>query len=314
MLNLLAQSAPQSGLWTTIDKIARTPLSQVLIFVAVCTVLRLAIHPYLAKVPPHRRSGSFKAARGFNEVLDALVYAGVFVFMIIRPFGVQVFQIPSGSMIPELREGDFIVANKAIYRYSEPKRGDIIVFRPPERAKDEGQGEVDFIKRLIGAPGDVVEIRGGELYRNGERVEEPYKNNPGQVVPYDWKLVKYEGDYEQWQGKYLPVMLTNSNYGKVANWGTATAWEYAIGTVAKKTEKSYASYVDIPFVPEEELDRMKELIEAPPAAVPEGFYLMFGDNRTNSYDSRGWGLVAREDLVGRSEYIWAPFSRWGATR
>lgn len=314
MLNLLAQSAPQSGLWTTIDKIARTPLSQVLIFVVVCTVFRVAIHPYLSKVPPHRRDGSFKGARAFNEVLDALVYAGVFVFMIIRPFGVQVFQIPSGSMIPELREGDFILANKAIYRYSEPNVGDIIVFRPPERAKHEGQGEVDFIKRMIGAPGDVVEIRGGELFRNGERVDEPYKNNPDQVVLYDWKLVKYEGDYEPWKGKHIPVMITDSNYGKVANWRTGTAWEYAIGTTAERTGDSNASYIDLALVPEEELDRMKELIEAPAAAVPEGFYLMFGDNRMNSYDSRGWGLVAREDLVGRSEYIWAPVSRWGKTR
>jgi signal peptidase I len=314
MLNLLAQSAPTGGLWAFIDKVARTPLSVVLMFVVVCTVLRVAIHPYMLRVPPHRRSGLFTKVRALNEVLDALVYAGVFVFMLIRPFGVQVFQIPSGSMIPELKEGDFILANKAIYRYSEPVRGDIIVFRPPDRAKHQGQGEVDFIKRMIGAPGDVIEIRGGQLYRNDERVEEPYKNNPGQAQNYDWKLVKYEGSYGPWQGKFIPVMMVDSNYGKVANWGTGTAWEYAIGTIAEKTGQSNASFIDFLLVEDAEVERMNELLEAPPAAVPAGFYLMFGDNRMNSYDSRGWGLVAREDLVGRSEYIWAPISRWGKTR
>ena len=205
MLNLLAHYPQNQGIWALVDKLARTPLSQVLMFVAVCTALRVLIHPYLAKVPPEKRVGGYPVARFLNEVLDALVYAGVFVFMIIRPFGIQAFQIPSESMVPTLLNGDFIVANKAVYRYSEPDRGDIIVFRPPDRAKNEEQGEVDFIKRLIGKPGDVIVVDDGVVFRNGERLDEPYKNEPplGQesLAIYDWKLVHYQGSYGPWRDK-----------------------------------------------------------------------------------------------------------------
>lgn len=80
-----------------------------------CTVIRVALAPYLAKVPRHLRSGAYSAARFSNEFLDAVIYAGVFVFLVIRPFCVQAFRIPSESMVDTLLINDFIVANKAIY-------------------------------------------------------------------------------------------------------------------------------------------------------------------------------------------------------
>src|SRR5262249_3941137 len=114
--------------------------------------------------------------------LDAIIYAGVFVFMLIRPFLLQAFLIPSGSMIPTLLENDFIVANKTIYRYSDPQRGDIVVFRPPafaalpDQLDSNHEPKVDFIKRCTGIPGDLIEIHDGNLYRDGKQEPDVHKH------------------------------------------------------------------------------------------------------------------------------------------
>jgi len=323
VLPLLAQESGPSQTQQLFDQLARTPLSHVLLFVAICTVIRVAIHPYLTKTLPHLRiGGGYANAKFFNEILDAIIYAGVVVFMVIRPFFVQTFLIPSESMVHTLEVNDFIIANKAIYRYTQPVRGDIIVFRPPMEALDKGQNDVDFIKRLIGKPGDLVQVENGILVRNGKPVEEPYINNP--PMDNDWKLVHYEGNYEPWKDKYIPVYIRPQD--QTANWQTPTSRFYAVGW-----DPTFPGVMDhsIPYtdpmsgatawksyerLTPDELDRMHYLYNAPPARIPDGFYLMMGDNRNLSYDSRGWGLVPRDNIVGRSEIIWWPPSRWRKTR
>src|SRR5471032_2203691 len=125
----LAQ-AQAGGTRELIDQLARTPISKIVILVAVLTVLRVGLTYWLNQ--KNRRKS--QPGRFVSELLDAFIYAGVFVFMLIRPFGVQAFVIPSGSMWPQLHVNDFIVANKAVYRYSDPKRDDIVVFHPPSTA------------------------------------------------------------------------------------------------------------------------------------------------------------------------------------
>jgi signal peptidase I len=276
-IGALAQVQEPTAAMGFIDRLARTPLSQVVIFVAVCTLIRLALVPKLFRTPKHLRSGGYTGAKILNEVCDALIYAGVFVFLIIRPFGVQTFFIPSGSMLETLQLRDYIVANKLIYRYSEPQVGDIVVFRPPPEALRPGQGETDFIKRCIGVPGQVVEIRGGRLYRDGEPVNEPYLREPPE---WDFKLVEVDG--ELW-----PV--------------NSVAGFYAPDKVVPRFQ------VHDPF-------KQDRLMDSPPARIPEGYFLMAGDNRNFSLDSRGWGLVPRRQIIGRSEFIWFPLGRWGVTR
>ena len=180
MYPLLATTEPAQAN-RLIDTIARTPLSRIIILVVVLTAIRLILAPYLKSIPVHRRSGLYGAFRILNESLDAIVYAGVFVFLIIRPFGIQMFQIPTGSMLDTLQINDFIVANKAIYRYSDPKVGDIVVFRPPAGAiqdpsyiDPDGQVNQDYIKRCVGVPGDLVEIKDHKLWRNGKAIDEPF--------------------------------------------------------------------------------------------------------------------------------------------
>ncbi len=277
---LLAQSAEPSGILGVINTVARTKLGYVLAVVAFCTVLRLILQPYLLKTAPHLRQGGFTVAKIFNEFLDAVIYAGVFVFLVIRPFLVQTFYIPSGSMLDTLQLQDYIIANKMIYRYSEPKHGDIVVFKPPKRALYEGQGDTDFIKRLIGKPGDVIEIREGELYRNGQKVSEPYLKDPR--AESDFRLVQY-------QGNYIPLTVQGEYVNQDRN---RTAKEFLIESPS-------------------EMEKIKAL---PPAKIPDGYLLFMGDNRNGSFDSRGWGLVPRESVIGRSELIWFPFGRWRITR
>ena len=208
-----------------IDSAARTPLSQVVIGVAVLTVLRMALAPYLKNTPQHLRLGTYSFVRFLNEVLDAIIYAGVFVFMIIRPFGIQAFLIPSGSMWPTLYVNDFIVANKAIYRYTDPRVNDIVVFRPPIQAvnpdqKDsEGQVKVDFIKRCVGTPGDVVELREGVLYRNGKPVPDPYRHYSTtmdytnfQEMPASEVAQMPQASFKwiKWKGRIIPLNYTRT--------------------------------------------------------------------------------------------------------
>jgi signal peptidase I len=108
---------------------------------------------------------------GFREFLVTILIASVVVFGFLRPFVVEAFRIPSESMLPTLKVGDRILANKFIYRFSEPKRGDIVIFDGVEGEEDQ-----TLIKRVVGVAGDTIQVRDGTLYVNGEPQEEPYLN------------------------------------------------------------------------------------------------------------------------------------------
>ena len=114
--------------------------------------------------PPRKKGG------GILEFLVILIVAFALVFGFVRPFVVEAFYIPSGSMIPTLEVGDRVLTNKFIYRFEDPKRGDVVVFRSVE-----GGGE-DLIKRVVGVPGDEISVRNGTLFVNGEAQKEPYVN------------------------------------------------------------------------------------------------------------------------------------------
>ena len=114
-----------------------------------------------------------RTARGYVlEFLDSALIALLLVFCILRPFVIQAFFIPSGSMLPTLEINDRILVNKFVYHFRDPLPGDIVVFRAPPAASAPEQ---DFIKRVVGAPGDHLQVRRFEgLYRNNQLVDEPY--------------------------------------------------------------------------------------------------------------------------------------------
>ena len=111
-----------------------------------------------------------KKGGGVLEFLVILIVAFALVFGFVRPFVVEAFYIPSESMVHTLEVGDRVLVNKFIYRFEEPERGDVVVFRSVEG------GDEDLIKRVVGLPGDEISVRKGALHVNGERQNEPYVN------------------------------------------------------------------------------------------------------------------------------------------
>jgi signal peptidase I len=114
--------------------------------------------------PPRKKGG------GALEYLIILLVSFALVFGFVRPFVMEAFWIPSGSMIPTLEIGDRVLVNKFIYRFTEPERGDIVVFQSVDNPDE------DLIKRVVGVPGDTVAVRRGHLILNGKRQKEPYVN------------------------------------------------------------------------------------------------------------------------------------------
>jgi signal peptidase I len=123
------------------------------------------------------------------EFDDSLLIALLIVFCVVRPFVLQAFYIPSGSMLPTLHEGDRILVLKFWYRLTPPQPRDIVVFRAPKAAlfanpalNPDVNEQKDFIKRLQGTPGDRLRVRDSALYRNGQRQTEPYLQSPPAYV------------------------------------------------------------------------------------------------------------------------------------
>lgn len=159
------------------------------------------------------------------ELLDSGLIAVVLVFVLVRPFVVQAFYIPTGSMEPNLQPQDRILVNKFVYRLNPVKRGDIVVFRAPEEAAGPGQ-QRDFVKRVIGLPGDQIGIETGVgVYVNGQLLSDP----PGVPAPnYSWpdnfRTRPGEGSYLVPQGCYF-VLGDNRNNSRDSH-----AWVEADGT------------------------------------------------------------------------------------
>lgn len=216
-----------------------------------------------------------KSEGGWGETISTVLWA-VGIAFVLRTFIFQPFHIPSGSMVPGLVKGDYIITSKYSVGYgrhaatpfpfpvkkgrlfeSELERGDVIVFRP------EGDNK-NFIKRVVGLPGDQIQVKQGLLFINRNRVPvetagaEPYKNQFG---------LEETGDI-------LIETFANGNSHRVMD--------------AQKNSP---------------LDNTEI------RTVPAGYYFMMGDNRDHSYDSRvsvaegGAGLVPKENIIGKAEIV-----------
>ena len=199
----------------------------------------------------------------------------------VRSFVIEPFRIPSGSMLPTLQNGDLILVNKFQYgirlpvvdkkvvELGSPKRGDVVVFRYPVDPK------VDYIKRVVGLPGDEVLYQGKKLYINGQEV--------GQQRSGDY----YEPDQSVYIGRYTEELGETSHDI----------------LYSRKVLQDYMPISNFPY-----RNQCEYFAAGVRCKVPEGHYFMMGDNRDNSLDSRYWGFVPDRYIVGRAFFIWMNFS------
>ncbi len=221
-----------------------------------------------------RQNNSFSNQKTLEQALDMyhepliVDYAKsffpiIFAVLILRSFLFEPFQIPTGSMIPTLNVGDFIVVNKNAYGVrlpvsgikimdvGEPKRGDVMVFIPPHDPNY-------YIKRVIGLPGDHIRYANKTIYVNGEPLEQEY------------------------------VDFINTRRPPVV---------YSLETVGDITHDIYTS-------PSPTYIRPGSWLWPEGRVIPEGHYFMMGDNRDNSSDSRVWGPVSENKIVGKAVAVW----------
>ncbi|MEO7337041.1 MAG: signal peptidase I [Caldimonas sp.] len=208
----------------------------------------------------------------------------ILVVFLLRSFLFEPFKIPSGSMIPTLMIGDLIlvnkyhygvrlpVINKKIIAINDPQRGDVMVFRYP---KDTS---VDYIKRVLGVPGDEVSFRNQQLYINGAAAPLDEVPPPGF---YDEDLRQYFPEFHEKLGTVEHDILLNP-----------------------RSQPFYGAEDKIVFPFR---DNCRYSAEGVTCKVPPGNYFMMGDNRDNSQDSRFWGFVPDENIVGKAFFVWMNF-------
>ncbi len=187
----------------------------------------------------------------------------LFLVLVLRSFLVEPFQIPSGSMLPTLQIGDFIMVNKYHYgirlpvagtkviELNDPQRGDVMVFKYPENPR------INYIKRVVGLPGDHIRYANKTFYINGEPMKQEF-------------VARLEAQSPQKE-------LANEQLGDVSH------------QIYKNLTR--------PRRPAEWI-------------VPQGHYFMVGDNRDNSNDSRFWGFVPDELVVGKAFAVWMHWPTW----
>lgn len=209
----------------------------------------------------------------------------ILVVFLLRSFLFEPFKIPSGSMIPTLLVGDLIlvnkyhygirlpVINKKIVANHDPQRGDVMVFHFP---KDPS---IDYIKRVVGVPGDEVSFRDQRIYLNGVAVPMEQLPPPGF---YDEDLRQYFPEFKEKLGETEHNILLN---------------------VRSQPFYGAEDKITFPF-----RENCRYSAEGVTCKVPPGHYFMMGDNRDNSQDSRFWGFVPDENIVGKAFWIWMNFS------
>lgn len=207
----------------------------------------------------------------------------ILIVFLLRSFLFEPFKIPSGSMIPTLMVGDLILVNKFHYGVrlpvintkitegNKPKRGDVMVFRFPPKPT------LDYIKRVVGVPGDEVAYLNKKLTINGKPLESA-------ALPdfFDEDAMRYSKQFEERLG---------AKKHRVLNEDDRPAFVAGADNYVFKQNCNYS-------------------VEGVVCKVPEGHYFMMGDNRDNSLDSRYWGFVPDKNIVGKAFFVWMNFGNF----
>lgn len=318
------------------ETLANLSVAWILAICAGLTVVRLG----LIRIP---HSG----ARSFAEILESAIIAIVLVFLVIRPFVLQAYFIPSPSMEPTLlgkdNVGDRILVNKFLYRFHKPHDDDVVVFLAPPAAME---GNPDFIKRLIGSSGDVIVTTRGRVLVNGQEYDhEAVRDALGHsgVFGQDAEAsasvdqadhhVKFVNNGVMADGQ----LITMSQLGQDLAQNPQADVTVIPGVTLRNGKPQ-----DEPFIAEDpdydlqiyngeslkhsyDSGMMRDFYKlngdditksdyerfkaSPPESVPTHKLLMMGDNRNDSRDSTEWGLLDDNRVVGRAVFIFWPLTR-----
>lgn len=209
----------------------------------------------------------------------------ILIVFTLRSFVMEPFKIPSGSMIPTLLVGDFILVNKFTYgirlpvinqkivEMNQPKRGEVMVFRYPQ------DPSIDYIKRVVGLPGDTVNYNNKQLSINGKPIEINYKD--------EYKYVEaglsyiYTERFEEFLGDQSHKILINQ---ETKGMHMANIYYFPFRDNCTYSQNGFT------------------------CVVPDDHYFTLGDNRDSSSDSRYWGFVPDQNIVGKAFMIWWNFN------
>lgn len=329
------------------ETLANLSVDVIVGFVVLATILRIS----LLKIQN-------TTTRSAAEILESGLIAVVLVFLVIRPFVLQAYFIPSPSMEPTLLgkngNGDRILVNKLIYRKQAPQHDDVVVFIPPPAATDNtseesGGSPVNFIKRLIGKPGDVIEAHAGKVIIGDtvfdhQRLEkiltdagviqpDDFAASDSEVKP-DHRIKLVDGAILVDDKSYAPTELakiihidgstkitivpgyTTINGKKLDEPFTAEDPDYDLqlfhGKPLKRLGPSYdeATRYRLDHTPIS-MQEYEADAKSAPEAVPKDTFFMMGDNRNNSTDSTEWGPLEKSRVVGRAEFVFWPLGRMG---
>ena len=212
------------------------------------SILNFLVLPFVVflvyKIAPIRRERKYIAIILVCLFPVFTLFLALILALIIRGFVAEARYIPSGAMEPSLQVNDRLIIDKLSYQFTDPERGDIVVFNPTQTLRTQGFEDA-FIKRIVGIPGDQVEVKSGAVFINNKILQEPYVANGDDTIVDSECIIPPD--------QSLPSFLRE------------------------------------------------------PQTIPEGSYLVLGDNRHNSYDGRCWGLILRSDIIGRAtKRFWPP--------
>jgi len=242
------------------------------------------LKPFMKRPEPNVSGSTRKKKKShFREYFEAFLTALLIAFF-LRAFVVEAFKIPSKSMVPTLMVGDHIFVNKFIYgirlpftkkwvrHFKSPQRGEVIVFIYPRNES------LDFIKRVVGLPGDTIKVKGDELFVNGEKVPTTPLTPVG-INPRNPRILDFTKAGEGAEKPFeLPFFREWKDFDFfIENLGIAS------------------------HLVQEERDARGDEIER---VVPPDHLFVMGDNRDNSSDSREWGFVPMDNVKGRAMFIW----------